>query len=488
MATLIDFTTFTDDKITNTFSKIQKRYLDPFTNVITVKGNSRLIDEEINRMIATIYGDNRIIKGLDISKIDTSNEDYIDIYLNKGTCIVDSTIIEFTDDIILRVPSTWIDRTNTEDNVIFIDYNHITTYPPRIAYIITTKVSDTRGYNPKIAIGKYKIDGSNITYQNPIDGKFINGDEIKIGDTTFKIETPPGNLSDIYKKLSTIDFSSLSSSGGYVNYDEVGYLILLNTMPFNQIYYDVFNESGTINVVEGSAIYNSASKCYDIKVDESSKLAIIETPEIINDSNTYYRFYVFVDATNTPKIEYSIDGGTTYKEIDPNKIILVESGFNKLKLKFTFDKDSKFYSYGVLYDYEFTGYTTDTRMFEVYQVPNDMTAPVDIILPNGATYTTDGKSLEVYLNGKRLVNNIDFEEVDSHTVRFNINLNKGDVIVFTEKYGYVDTSIENKHKLDSLVPSWTDNVANYIVIRDKTTGDLYKLYIDNGALSYEKIE
>jgi hypothetical protein len=127
-------------------------------------------------------------------------------------------------------------------------------------------------------------------------------------------------------------------------------------------------------------------------------------------------------------------------------------------------------------------------MFEVLNVDTDIPAGTNITLPNNATYTTDGKSLEVYLNGLRLINGVDFTEVDNRTIQLtSTNLVAGDTLIFTEKYGYVDTSVDNYQKLQSITPSWTNNLADYIVLRDQTTGTPYKLYIDNDNLVFEPL-
>ena len=284
--------------------------------------------------------------------------------------------------------------------------------------------------------------------------------------------------------LGTVGGSGQGGKGD-VTFEDLEYYSLLLDSPFQDMYYDKLTED-SLNVVSGNASYDKYNDKYIVQSGTT-----LETDNLLNLDENDYRFLVHIDSTESPSsIEYSVDDGVTWNSCEPDKIVTVSTGFKRIKFRFIFDKDCELNSYGVLYHYGIPedAYSSDTRMFEVMNVNEDKPENTVITLPNGATYTPDGKSLEVYLNRIRLIPNIDYEEVDNRKVRFKIPLHKDDTIVFTEKFGYVDVSEENHTKLQHLTPSWTDNYADYIVLRDQTTGIPYKLYIDNDELKFEPLE
>jgi len=597
MATLIDFHNKTPEELMPLINSIQKRYLDPYTIRLTTKTNNYFfIETEINKITSVIYGNNVLVEGLNITNIQYFDK-YVEIYVTKGIAICDSTIVEFTDDFILRVSKTDLDISDKKYNVIGIDYIHVQNYPPRVAFPFATNIDNTSSYNVSAVIGVFKTDGSSTTYLNPDDGKLVEDLEITINGTKFKILPSYGSIQNTLTQISEISgdtltcigyrtskfdssvsngmlvylnpsdgkfypaiadgsekskvfgyadtennkiiisgliktdysFSSgqelylsdsepgkittnktpvkvgLSLGNGYivlgssisspgsiseipgdiVTFEDLEYYSLLLDSPFQDVYYDRLT-SDSLNVISGSAAFKEQENKYIIQSN-----ATLETDNLLNLDENDYRFLVHVDSTESPSnVEYSIDDGATWNSCEPDKIVTVSTGFKKIKFRFTFDKDCELNSYGILYHYGIPedAYSSDTRMFEILNVDEDKPENTVITLPNGATYTPDGKSLEIYLNRARLIPNIDYEEVDNRKVKFKLPLHKDDTIVFTEKFGYVDVSEENHTKLQHLTPSWTDNYADYIVLRDQSTGKLYKIYIDNDNLKFESLE
>jgi len=320
---------------------------------------------------------------------------------------------------------------------------------------------------------------------------FASGEELYLSDTeegkiiTDKTLVKVGvSLGNGYIILgSSVSGGSVGDISNLVTFEDLEYYSLLLSTPFQDVYYDKLLED-SLHIVSGSANHNRYDSKYIIQSGTT-----LETDDLLNLSENDYRFFVHLNSSVTPNIEYSVDGGTTWSTCEPDKIITVSAGFKKIRFRFTFNSDAELNSFGVLYHYKIPGgaYFSDTRMFEILNIEEDKPEGTIITLPNGATYTPDSKSLEVYLNRVRLIPNVDYEEVDSMSVKFKLPLHAGDTIVFTEKFGYVDVSEDNNTKLQSLVPSWTSNHADYIILRDQSTGKLYKLYIDNDNLKFEPI-
>jgi hypothetical protein len=249
------------------------------------------------------------------------------------------------------------------------------------------------------------------------------------------------------------------------------YEILLTHSSFEYCYYDGFTTNDSVTV--SGLTYDASNTAW--QGDSGDYF----THQVISGSDTYYKFLVHVEADNTvnPSLQYSIDGGSTWQNGNLDEVITVESGFTTLDIKITWNGSGKVYSFGVLYKETGFNAVTDTQAFEVLNITSDQSAPVTITLPNNMVYTPDGKSLEVYLNRQRLINGIDFTEVDNRTIQLNIDLKAGDTLVFIQKYGYVDTSVENKTRLD-----YEHNEIGQHIFTDLSTGKKYRLAVDNGNL------
>jgi len=339
------------------------------------------------------------------------------------------------------------------------------------------------GTDKEKVVGMYDADNDIIVTTGVVDvsitanyGDWVylsdtNAGKLQTEETTVKIGLALGN-----NKVLLASISSGIGGAGDVTKEDLTYYFLLDDNPFNKIYYDAFKTDDNITVVQGTAEFDRADTKFVIS-DTSTQSCIFETPNVLDNTDTYYRFLVHIEASVNCTVEYSTDDGSTWNNCNTDELVLDSSGFTSLKFKFTFDNDGEFYSFGVLYNYDFNEYTSDTRMFEILTVDQDYTAPKEITIPNGSTYTTNNKSLEIYLNRARLIPVVDYEEVDSRTVRFLVDLKQNDIIVFTEKYGYVDTSIDNKSRLD-----YEHNEQGQHIFTDLTTGTKYRLAVDNGSL------
>jgi len=322
---------------------------------------------------------------------------------------------------------------------------------------------------------KYSTDGGSTWTSVPLDVTV----DIPSGFTTLRLQftfTTNGTFDSYgvcynYNPAESTNVTPL----GAITKDDLTYHLLLNRTPFSLVEYDTFARAESI-AITGTAQYDFADSRYIISANSTAP-CVFTTGDIIDGTDVHHRFMIHVESSITPTIEYSIDHGTTWTECQADKTIVITDGFSSLRVRFTFETDGEFYSYGVLYHYSFESYTTATRMFETMTVDQDYTAPHEVQLPNDATYTPDGKSLEVYVNRARLIPNIDYEEIDSRTVKFLIDLHAGDIIVFVENYGYVDVSTTNTERLD-----YEHNDIGQHIFTDLSTGTKYRLAVDNGEI------
>jgi hypothetical protein len=258
------------------------------------------------------------------------------------------------------------------------------------------------------------------------------------------------------------------------------YYTLLYSGCFSESFYDTFKEPNSVDSVSG-AVYDEVNTLYHGNTGD------FITHTVINGSTLYHRFSVHVETSDglDYTVEYSVNNGVSWNTIDNNElddVILVNTGFTSLMIRITWNTEGNIISYGVMYNYNQNGYSTDVSKQEIWIPTSDHDAPYDVTLPNGMNYTKDGKSLEVYHNRVRLINNTDFEELNSRQIRMNVDIKTSDTLVFIERYGLVDNSIENQQRLN------TEHDENgYHVFEDRANGNLYKLYVENGILNVEQL-
>lgn len=157
--------------------------------------------------------------------------------------------------------------------------------------------------------------------------------------------------------------------------------------------------------------------------------------------------FVFAVTQKGGVIEFSTDGGGVggnWLEVELDTVRFIPGGFQTLHVRFSWKGTGDLFSYGVLFG-ESSGILnqTDSRFLSIYEVPQDETANTKVTIPSGNVYTNDGKSLEIYINGAREYVGIDYTETDIFSVTFLHTLNNMDQILFTEKIGAYDASVDN---------------------------------------------
>lgn len=241
---------------------------------------------------------------------------------------------------------------------------------------------------------------------------------------------------EIYSALSNLETTTLLQP------DNVNFIYhsLLYSSPFKKCFYDIFREEGTVTL-GGSPIptYDAVNQCY---LGHSGSTLV---QKVIEGSTSYNKIYINVekDPALTITVTYSFDG-TVWESAIIGSYLDV-SAFTDLYIKITWTGSGNIYSFGVLYDHEELTYVSRTRWREVYTVPTFYDVDSLFTIPGSQRYTVDGKSLRFYVNGIRLFNGVDYEEVDNKTIRLLRVLEVGDIVVCEEDIGYIDSTEENRN-------------------------------------------
>lgn len=172
------------------------------------------------------------------------------------------------------------------------------------------------------------------------------------------------------------------------------------------------------------------------------------TTTTINSQGPYY--YVRADLTFTSlSVQPLGDEISVWTQFNLDKSIPVAQGFTTLHPRFIWNDTGAMTSFGVLYDDSGGLYTSETRFLSIYTVPaGGISNPASITIPDFNTYTVNGRSLEVYRGGIRLYINNDYTEDNGRTITILDDLIVDEEILFTEKYGIVDASVDNQTRLN----------------------------------------
>jgi len=264
-----------------------------------------------------------------------------------------------------------------------------------------------------------------------------------------------------------IDWKILGSgeggSGGTGSSELEYYAEILDKTPYAFGYYDLFDEVDQGDSVNNFHLnYNGQETLYEVE-DHPTGPWFITSKNIWNPVHvgTSYSFFVHVltnEVDNTGiNVAYSLvgsGGGDPLVYSDPNWIpisandtITPNVPINELYLRFELNSSSvKFHSFGIFYGTWAYSYATYTRLREYFTASSTSQT---ITVPNGGSYTVGTKALELYVNRVRQILDVDYTEVDKHTVQMLVPVNSGDLIEFYEKFGFADFSEDNSITIDA---------------------------------------
>jgi len=239
------------------------------------------------------------------------------------------------------------------------------------------------------------------------------------------------------------------SSTTIITAEDSSYEFLLNSLPFNECWYNIFNKSINPVTLGGSPLPTWSSTDSSYSGSTGSTLTTIP----VSGADTYYKFLNHLDKDDSLNVtsEYSLNG-TNWIAFDLDEITTVSAsgGYTVLYIKYTWVDSGKVYSTGTFYDDANTISltSTETRISEILSLASSAASGAILTAPNGMSFTHNNKSLELFQNGQRLYAGVDYVELDNVRIQLLINAEAGDKFLFTEKFGYYDSSVDNQARLN----------------------------------------
>jgi hypothetical protein len=276
------------------------------------------------------------------------------------------------------------------------------------------------------------------------------------------------NFEEVYTAISSLEIS------GELQPDNVDftYHSLLMSSSFNSCYFDIFREEGTVSLGGFSDPVHDLEGQYYSGYSGSELYTQVASAAPSGSSS----FYVYLDIDEALPFDtyYSINGVDWIEcseEVANDEIVYTSSSFDDLWFKFVWGGTGNIYSFGVLYDYSGFTFISKTRFLTTYVAPSGIPSGTIFDIPEDNSYTQDGKSLDIFKNGLRLAEGLDYEETSRTSITWLVDIESDDVITFTEQFGYVDSSDDNK----SLILEEHDISGNH-TLKDKIfTSDKFAL-------------
>lgn len=168
----------------------QEIYIDPYNSKIFDFNNvnSRVyLSRTINNLLKT-FGDNCILDGLKVIFLD-NNDNILKFKITKGKLIIDTTLVEITEDFILEYDYSNI-NINNGYFVILASYNFLMSiFNNDVSFriIFVNNKNKTKDFFPerdKIILTKINIIDNNVFY---IKSNFLNNDYVTINNKLFKV-------------------------------------------------------------------------------------------------------------------------------------------------------------------------------------------------------------------------------------------------------------------------------------------------------------
>jgi len=455
MTTILNFITDDLSTLDTKFKNIQFRYFDPFSISITTETNKQIwFSEYLNKSFTKVFGDNLVIDGFEITNVQDSTDNYT-IDISKGLLRIDSVFVEITDDIRVVIPknskTNLSGNTTSTDNYLFIyvTYKFVKSYPYNYAKLRYTRADDLlNNYNglPITVLGVlYKDSSGNLAY-------FPSTESI---DTPQEIQNLINQISQQNSSLGELLSNSVKPITSRPNLQKISKLLQEQFEQFkSQIQNDIDNlknadiqlqsELNSLSTQLQNEIDSLNNSLQQFEQNVNSELQTIN--QTIEDK--YTSTYDSIIKTYIDLINFEQEIYTKLKKIE----LKIENGIGGALSKTI---------------------TIIEKNIEILDITQDQTAPVNITIPNNRTYQLGYNSLDIYLNGLRLIPIEDYEEIDSKTVKIKIDLKNGDNLIFditniTTKTIEIDSNNSNNGAQNESITTYDRFIETLTIDQDQT--------------------
>lgn len=282
---------------------------------------------------------------------------------------------------------------------------------------------------------------------------------------------------------NTILLSTIGQAAGLgdVTFEDITYQVLINSLPYNAVYYDIFDETNTLDSVSSGISYDANTTAYIGAAGDQ-----ITHTVSFGSGNLHDKVLIHVETDSSYTLQ--LDFGPGFQAVAADTDVLSDASggdVNSVTFRFTFGSGGgSLLSYGLFFDDGDPPFSL-ARLYETLVLPAAISAGSDITIPNFEQYIDNGKSLQVFRqssgdNGGTLQTiSDDYTEKDTRTITVNTSGGWaiGDKITFVENYTQIDVSKDNTTRLNL-----EHNTAGNHILIDTITGTSYKLEIQDGVL------
>jgi hypothetical protein len=208
---------------------------------------------------------------------------------------------------------------------------------------LTLNVQDE---NPSACISSVTCDDNtliSITQGSELHTYDINVNNLPVGINsqlvkfTYTLHDTNNNTTNSYeyflveKKMISGE-AGLSSNGfGDITHEDLIYYDILSSVPFNNVYYDIFDKDLSLDIVNG-AVYDHENTMYSGNLGNYIQKKILEGIAVRN----HFLIHIQGETQSLYSVSYSVDGGISWINIPTDQldqVIEYSSGFTKLDIK-----------------------------------------------------------------------------------------------------------------------------------------------------------
>jgi len=238
------------------------------------------------------------------------------------------------------------------------------------------------------------------------------------------------------------------AGGGDWTREDMVFQALLESSDFSNVSYNTLQEQGTVILHDGAS-YTTAIDGTGVGSITGTAGDSFETDNVIPagtpSSNSLY-IHPVIEGTAVFTADYNYGIAGVYQgwiACPIKETVFAPEEFDELKIRLTFESAglTRVTSYGVLFGHESISGNPPNGFLEVFN--SNIATGQPVTIPGTNWYHRDGKSLEVFYDGIRMLEGIDYNEVDvgfvekSNQVTFTFALMDTKYVVFKEVYSEV---------------------------------------------------